>query len=189
MSKVKPKSGRHSVKVKRNEDIDARMDRNTEENTHQYLDDNERARKRTDEIRGAGKMDTQDQFHIPLEVIPEGWTYFWIRHSYAGGIPDNNRRAEVTRLGMRLVPSARHPELFGDLDTDYVERGGQCLYELPNEIVKDMQAELRKKNLQVRNSLVGVSPMAAERRPVLISAYHGDTHNPYNQSRSIQFGD
>lgn len=115
-----------------------------------------RAQRRTAELRKSGPMNVRDPFFIPQEIIPDGWTYFWIRRIYAG-IEDHARQSEAVRLGATLVPSSRHKELFFDSTKDYIERGGQILYEIPTERANDFKREIDNRSMNELRSLQGVS--------------------------------
>lgn len=76
-------------------------------------------------------------YHIPRELIPEGWVYQWCRESTAGE-PDLANMARLKRNGWREVPENRHPEYPIRLD-------GLLLMECPETFVEQSRREERMK--------------------------------------------
>lgn len=85
-----------------------------------------------------------DQFHIPAELIPEGWDYQWCRKS-VWGQPDVAHQIGLQENGWTNVPSERHQGMF--MPPDYkgeIERGGLVLMERPVELTQEARAEEAK---------------------------------------------
>lgn len=112
-----------------------------------------RAARRAAEIRNhiGGLDEGTDEFYIPLESIPEGWTYEWKRKSVLGQ-EDAAHQVALARLGWEPVPASRHPAFMPDGGKHAViERKGMILMERPVEITNEARAvELRRARLQVR---------------------------------------
>ena len=112
-----------------------------------------RAARRAAEIRNhiGGLDEGTDEFYIPLESIPEGWTYEWKRKSVLGQ-EDAAHQVALARLGWEPVPASRHPSFMPDGGKHAViERKGMILMERPIEITNEARAvELRRARLQVR---------------------------------------
>jgi hypothetical protein len=112
-----------------------------------------RAARRAAEIRNhiGGLDEGTDEFYIPLEAIPEGWTYEWKRRSVLGQ-EDAAHQVALARLGWEPVPASRHPSFMPDGGKHAViERKGMILMERPVEITNEARAvELRRARLQVR---------------------------------------
>jgi len=113
----------------------------------------ERAAKRAAEIRGhLGDLDEgTDEFYIPPDFIPDGWTYEWKRYSTYNQI-DSSHIRELERKGWAFVPSSRHPSLMAIGDNgNIILRKGLALMERPTEIVEEARMiERRRASDQVR---------------------------------------
>jgi len=113
----------------------------------------ERARKRAAEIRGHADLDEgTDEFYVPKDIIPDGWTYEWKRYSTYNQI-DSSHIRELERKGWAFVPAARHPQLVAIGDTgNIILRKGLALMERPTEIVEEARLiEQRRASDQVRS--------------------------------------
>ena len=112
-----------------------------------------RAARRSAEIRNhiGGLDEGTDEFFIPLESIPEGWTYEWKRRSVLGQ-EDTAHQVALARLGWEPVPASRHPSFMPDGGKyAVIERKGMMLMERPIEITMEARAvEARRARLQVR---------------------------------------
>lgn len=112
-----------------------------------------RAARRAAEIRNhIGGMDEgTDEFYVPPDSIPEGWTYEWKRKSVLGQ-EDAAHQVALARMGWEPVPASRHPSFMpegGRYAT--IERKGMVLMERPIEITQEARAaEQRRARLQVR---------------------------------------
>lgn len=112
-----------------------------------------RAARRAAEIRNhVGTMDDgTDEFYIPPELIPEGWTYEWKRKTVLGQ-EDPAHQVALARKGWEPVPASRHPSFMPD-DDQYstIERKGMVLMERPAEVTEEARLiEQRRARLQVR---------------------------------------
>jgi len=120
------------------------------------VSDTERARQRAAEIRGhLGDLDEgTDEFYIPPDIIPDGWTYEWKRYSSFNQI-DSSHIRELERKGWSFVPSDRpkHAQLMAIGDTgNMILRKGLALMERPTEIVEEARMiERRRAAQQVRS--------------------------------------
>lgn len=117
------------------------------------MSDTERARQRAAEIRGhLGDLDEgTDEFYVPPDYIPDGWTYEWKAYSVMNEIQSSHIR-ELERKGWAFVPAARHPDMVAIGDTgNMILRKGLVLMERPTEIVDEARAiERRRASDQVR---------------------------------------
>lgn len=113
----------------------------------------DRAARRIAELRGhLGEMEEgTDKFYVPLDIIPDGWTYEWKRSTVLNQ-PDPAHQVQLSRMGWEAVPTARHPEMMPmGGDHPYIQRDGMILMERPTEIVNEVRAiELRRAREQVR---------------------------------------
>ena len=113
----------------------------------------ERAKRRAAEIRGhIGDMDEgTDEFFVPSQIIPEGWTYEWKRKLTLGA-EEPSHMVALTRMGWEPVPVARHPEMMpGGGNYVHIERKGMILMERPTELVEEaLEIERRRAIGQVR---------------------------------------
>jgi hypothetical protein len=114
-----------------------------------------RAARRAAEIRdhlGGSVDEGTDEFYIPMESVPDGWTYEWKRKSVLGQ-EDAAHQIALARKGWEPVPASRHPSFMpegGHHAT--IERKGMILMERPVEITSEARAaELRRARLQVRH--------------------------------------
>ena len=112
-----------------------------------------RAKQRAEELRGhlGDVVDGTDDFYIPPDVIPDGWTYEWKRHSIYGA-EDPTYQVALLRSGWTNVPSSRHPEMMPhNTSSQTILRKGMILMECPKEIIDERKDfELRKARQQVR---------------------------------------
>lgn len=113
----------------------------------------DRAAARAAELRDHGSLDQDesDQFFIPPEDIPDGWTYEWKTYTVLGQ-EKPAYQVQIARAGWEAVPASRHP---GYMPHGYtggtIVRDGQVLMERPTEIVEQARAtERRKARDQVR---------------------------------------
>ena len=112
-----------------------------------------RAARRAAEIRNhVGTMDEgTDEFYIPMELIPDGWTYEWKRKSVMGQ-EDAAHQVALARKGWEPVPASRHPSFMpegGNFNT--IERKGMILMERPAEVTEEARLiEMRRARAQVR---------------------------------------
>lgn len=113
----------------------------------------ERARQRAAEIRGhLGDLDEgTDEFYVPKDIIPDGWTYEWKRYSTYNQI-DSSHIREMERKGWSFVPASRHPSMLAIGDSgNIILRKGLVLMERPTEIVEEARLiEKRRAAAQVR---------------------------------------
>lgn len=121
--------------------------------TVREMSDAERAKQRAAEIRGhLGDLDEgTDEFYIPSDIIPDGWTYEWKRYSTFNQI-DSSHIRELERKGWAFVPSSRHPSMMAIGDNgNIILRKGLALMERPTEIVEEARMiERRRAAEQVR---------------------------------------
>ena len=113
----------------------------------------DRADKRAAELRGhLGNMDSgTDDFFVPPEYIPDGWSYEWKRKTNVG-MEDPAYQVALARMGWEPVPASRHPAMMPD-DNKYqvIERKGLILMERPKEITDEARdIELRRARNQIR---------------------------------------
>lgn len=118
-------------------------------------DDDPRARaaKRAAELRGhlGEVVDGSDDFYIDYDMIPDGWTYEWKRHTTYGA-EDPAYQVSLARSGWTPVPASRHPEMMPhNTENATILRKGMILMECPTEITDERKrAELQKARNQVR---------------------------------------
>lgn len=132
----------------------------------------DRAAARAAELRDHGSLDQDDsdQFFIPPEDIPDGWTYEWKMFTTLGQ-QDPAVQVQQARAGWEPVPASRHPSYMPrGYVGETIMRQGQMLMERPTEIVEQARArEYRKARAQVHDKEVqlGATPDATfERRAV-----------------------
>lgn len=88
-----------------------------------------------------------DIFHVPPELIPEGWDYQWNRIEVYGQ-PDMGAQLAMAENGWRPVPAGRHKGMF--MPTNYpmdgeIVRDGLRLEERPLELSEEARYEDRMK--------------------------------------------
>ena len=112
------------------------------------------AARRAAELRGhlGDIVEGQDDFYVPLDEIPDGWTYEWKRHTTYGQ-EDPAYQIQLARSGWEPVPASRHPWMMpNNTSSQTILRKGLILMMCPTEIVQERQsAELRKARMQVRH--------------------------------------
>lgn len=101
------------------------------------------------------KDDGSDQFYVPPEIIPKGWSYQWCTETVVGNkdlVVDDTLR--MYENGWRPVPSDRHEGRF--MPAGYkgnIVRGGQILMERPQALTDEANAErVAKAKAQVTDS-------------------------------------
>lgn len=96
-------------------------------------------------------VDGIDDFYVPPDEIPDGWTYEWKRHS-THNQEDPVYYTQLKRAGWDAVPASRHPSMMPtNAGEGPILRKGMILMECPTEIVQERQDNnLRRARLQVR---------------------------------------
>lgn len=69
-----------------------------------------RAEARAAELKPAFNMLAIDKLYVPPEIVPFGWTYYWIRVGYRNE-PDYDNECASLEKGYTPVPLDRHPQL------------------------------------------------------------------------------
>lgn len=116
-------------------------------------DSRARAAQRAKELRGHSEIiDAADDFYVDLDVIPDGWTYEWKRHTVYGQ-EDPAYQIQLARAGWTAVPASRHPSMMPhDSSSEVILRKGMILMECPTEIVEERRrADLMAARQQVRH--------------------------------------
>lgn len=98
---------------------------------------------RNGEVLSRKRTSTNDIFHIPPELIPEGWEYQWCAVTIVGNseiLMDQNLM--MAENGWRPVPSDRYPGRFmPEGHKGNITRGGQLLMERPAQLCEEARAE------------------------------------------------
>jgi len=116
-------------------------------------DSRARAAQRAKELRGHGEIiDAADDFYVDMDIIPEGWTYEWKRHTVYGQ-EDPAYQIQLARAGWTPVPASRHPFMMPhDSSSETILRKGMILMECPTEIVEERRrADYMAARQQVRH--------------------------------------
>lgn len=143
--------------------------------------DLQRAHDRMREINIDDRMNPTDILYFPLEKVPYGWTYKWIRRSVLG-VPDFNHERQMLWMGWSPVPADRHPEearhfLYQDPNSapvgNVIERKGLILCELPTEADRAYMMKRDKAHARVLASLSSaVEQMPND--PTIPTVIHGN---------------
>jgi len=119
-------------------------------------DPRERAKRRAEKIREhLGELDEgTDEFFVPSQIIPDGWTYEWKRHTIYNQ-EDPAYTVQLAREGWEAVPVDRCPSHRAMMPANWtkgtIERKGMVLMERPIDITEEMRSiELRRARQQVR---------------------------------------
>lgn len=113
----------------------------------------DRAARRAAEIKGhIGTLDEgTDDFYIPQEFIPDGWTYEWKRKTVLGQ-EDPAYTVQLARMGWETVPADRHPAMMPSGNYESIERKGMVLMERPKVITDEARSiEYKKARQQVKH--------------------------------------
>jgi hypothetical protein len=104
-------------------------------------------------------MTYSSPLNIPLDIIPEGWTYSWIRLGVLD-IEDKQRDSQTKMMGYTPVPKDRHPELAigghlgSKVSDNFIIYSNLLLCEIPTVIVEERQKrmflELERRMSQMR---------------------------------------
>lgn len=84
-----------------------------------------------------------DKFHVPAELIPDGWSYEWKVESIHGQEQTSHMIAQAEN-GWRPVQASAHPGMF--MPEGYegpIRRDGLILCERPIELTEEARAEER----------------------------------------------
>lgn len=86
-----------------------------------------------------------DEFFIPAEYVPDGWTYEWKRKSVLEK-EDHSHQLELARKGWEPVAASRHKDMMPvGYKGETIERKGMILMERPAEITEEVRRiEYRK---------------------------------------------
>ena len=123
----------------------------------------EQAKLRAKEIRGHLEDLDQgtDDFFVPPEFVPEGWSYEWKRFSVHGQ-EDPAYQVQLARMGWTAVPAKRHPKLMPEGDKyETVIRKGMILMERPSEITEEIRKIDKKRakdQVRVKEEQLAASP-------------------------------
>jgi len=113
----------------------------------------DRAARRAAELRGhIGNMDQgTDDFFVPPEYIPDGWSYEWKRKTNVG-MEDPAYQVSLARMGWEPVPASRHPSMMPESNKYLIiERKGMVLMERPLEITEEArEIERQRARNQIR---------------------------------------
>jgi len=128
--------------------------RKTPSNKTDPRDEAARAAARAAEIRAdvGGNLDEGiDEFYVPPNEIPEGWTYEWKRKEVLGR-EDHSHQLALARMGWEPVAASRHPNMMpASVKSETIERKGMILMERPSQITDELrQIERRRAVAQVR---------------------------------------
>jgi len=142
----------------------------------------DRAAKRAAELRGhLGSMDQgTDDFFVPPEFIPDGWSYEWKRKTNVG-MEDPAYQVALARMGWEPVPASRHPSMMPDGNKyQIIERKGMVLMERPLEITEEARQiernlarnQIRQKEAQLSSAPEGtLTRDHAQARPKISKSY------------------
>lgn len=110
-----------------------------------------RAAKRAAEIAGQiDNVEGHDDFYIPPEMVPDGWSYEWKRKTVLGAA-DPAYDVSLAQTGWEAVSVERHPAFMPPGWRGSIERKGMVLMERPAITSDKVRAnELRKARQQVR---------------------------------------
>jgi hypothetical protein len=126
----------------------------------------QRARERMREIEIDDRMNPEDILYFPIEKVPYGWIYKWVRVANME-VPDLNHEHTVLKQGWSPVPAARHPEEARNhlaptnVNSEVIIRRGLMLCEIPMEANKKIEGKRSKMHIEEVKSLGG----AVEKMP------------------------
>src|SRR5271168_5658058 len=79
--------------------------------TMNRMDETRDAERRDKVMRVIMNMQYADPHYFPLDQVPPGVEYAWVRHALFE-VPDNNNVFNAEKRGWTPVPASRHPELI-----------------------------------------------------------------------------
>lgn len=98
---------------------------------------------RNGEVLSRSHITVSDQFEIPVDLIPDGWSYQWVPVSITGNheiVADMNH--QMHQQGWRAVPAERYAgSLLPKNAKGPFVRGGQILMERPAVLTEEARAE------------------------------------------------
>jgi hypothetical protein len=101
----------------------------------------ERAKRRVEALRKQidDLPEGLDEFYIPADIVPDGWSYEWKRYTLLNA-QDPTYQVALAQTGWDPVPAERHPTLMPlGWDKFHIERKGMILMERPLEITQEMK--------------------------------------------------
>jgi hypothetical protein len=100
---------------------------------------------------GVTHAEYTDEFYVPTEAIPPGWTYEWKRRTVYNA-EDPSYTIELQKGGWEPVPAERHPEMMPHgYRGGIIERKGLVLMERPKQVTDYVRSlEQKKATQQVR---------------------------------------
>ena len=105
------------------------------------VESRERAKRRVEALRKQldDLPEGLDEFYIPLDIIPDGWSYEWKRYTFLNA-QDPTYQVALAQTGWEAVPASRHPSLMPlGWGKAHIERKGMILMERPLEITQEMK--------------------------------------------------
>lgn len=106
-------------------------------------------------------IQSEDQFWLPIEEIPEDCTYEWKRLSVMGQ-EDPFYIAQQREQGWEPVMATRHPNwLPPGYDKPHIIKGGLILMERPKELTQEARREERqmaKRQVREAEERLGMTP-------------------------------
>lgn len=106
-------------------------------------------------------VESEDQFYLPMDEIPEDSTYEWKRLSVMG-LEDPFYIARQREQGWEPVMSSRHANwLPPGYDKPHIIKGGLILMERPKELTQEARREERamsKKQVREAEARLGMTP-------------------------------
>ncbi len=109
----------------------------------------ERAERRKSEIGDAYRRAPGfvDKFEIPRDVIPDGWTMEWKRHSTYGQVDQTNLNGHI-QDGWEYATSEDFPDAFHGFHQDgMIINEGMVLMMIPDQIAKERRNMMHKEAL------------------------------------------
>lgn len=105
-----------------------------------------------------------DIFHIPREIIPDGWDYQWNAIEVVGQ-PQTASIIAMAENGWRPVPAGRHEGMFmpaGTAPESAIIRDGLRLEERPMVLTEEARAEERMKASRLMQDQIEQHGLAAK---------------------------
>lgn len=106
-----------------------------------------RLQERELELRELDSMEMTSPFNIPPEIIPQGWSYRWVRIGIKEA-PDAQNQGAALRDGWSPVPADRHPTLMQGFmegakhDGNHIIYGQSVLCEMPTSVLHERMRKI-----------------------------------------------
>lgn len=140
-----------------------------------------RSNVRTNDARGSrNRRKARDKFHVPQDLIPNGWVVEWKRESCLGMFEEADYQMDLQEAGWKFAdPKVYHTLVPEGYTEKVVRRGGMVLMTRPSHMKKEAQRLDREEAVgQVRDKLTEIGMTGSGELPRRVQAFNRDFDRP-----------